>query len=387
MDFSWKTIEYRAKQSGDTYLVWLKTLNRYLNLEEPAYLVFKQFTEDLKTKDIIGNFAAEYKLPDAEAQRFVREIKYKFESLYQNHQEPENPQLYPPTPKLPFKSHSEKNIKVAGKCFCFTFGNSLMEQYIFPYFSYLESPTDKPACNLHMKFLSFQGKVYMKVNQEELYAWPATQVYKLKGALFMQMLNKIHEGLNEEWMGVIHAASVSLGKRAVMFPARSGGGKSTLASLMMAHGCKLLSDDFTPIALNSGHIHAFPGSISLKAGSLPLMESYFPELVETRLNKSSSKGESIKFLNPHQPEYLTNEGYAVSAIVFVQYDSQKECNLERISNLAAINDFLTESWLPDDALVAEQFLNWFFDIPCYSLHYGNNPKAVDSILTLLKDVT
>ncbi|MEN8202836.1 MAG: hypothetical protein ABFS28_09595 [Bacteroidota bacterium] len=395
MDFSREHIEYRVKQIGDSSLVWLKTLNRYLQLEEPAFLVFQQFADGLIMKEIVQNFAAEYAIPEADARRFVSEIKHRFESLYREFQVPDDPGVPPPARALPFLSYSERNIKVSGKIIRFTFGDSVMEKYLFPHFAYLEFDTDQPVCDLHVEFLNHHGKVFMKVNQEQLYAWPANQIYKLKGALFMQILNEIHDEIKGEWMGVIHAASVSLGNRAVMFPARSGGGKSTLASLMMAHGCSLLSDDFTPIALNGG-IHSFPGSISLKSGSLPVLESYFPELMETRESQSPSKEEAVRYLRPQQPEYPANGGFSyaelassvqVHAIVFVQYKSQKACELERISNLTALNDFLTESWLPDDARVSEKFLDWFFEIPCYTLHYGDNLKAVELILSLLKDVT
>jgi hypothetical protein len=276
---------------------------------------------------------------------------------------------------------------ISGKTILFSFGDKELEEYLFPLFAYLQiPPKDAQSCDLRLEFLRHQGRAYMRINKAKVYAWPFDQLHRLKGELFMQILNVIHDKIQGEWMGIIHAASVSSGKKAVMFPAQSGGGKSTLASLLMASGCQLLSDDFSPIALKNGHILAFPGNISLKTGSIPLLSKHFPELILADERLSPTKKVTVKYLKPKQPELISNRGFAPGAIVFVHYDSQKGCELEKISNLDALNDFLKESWIPDEARVAESFLEWFFGIPCYTLHYGDNLKAVQTILNLLEDV-
>lgn len=387
MDFSWKHMEYGVKELENSRLVWLKKLNRYLQVEEPAYLVFKQFTEGRNAEEISRICEEEYHIPGNEARRFVTEIERSIQNLYQEHQEPENPRLPSETLAPYFHSFRERYIGISGKIFRFSFGDGEMEGYLFPLFSHLETSPDPHNCDLQLEFLRHQGKAYMRINREDVYAWPFDQMHRLKGELSMQMLNAIHEKIRGEWMGVIHAASVSLGRSAVMFPAQSGGGKSTLASLLMAHGCKLLSDDFSPIALKSGQVHSFPGSISLKPGSIPLLSRYFPELMDAGEVLSPSKKVSVRYLKPQQSECQSNIGFQVKSIVFVQYDSRKACELEQISNLSALNDFLKESWLPDDARVSERFLDWFFELPCYRLHYGDNLKAVKTILKLLEDVT
>lgn len=386
MDFSWKHIEYGVKELENTRLVWLKTLNRYLQLEEPAYLVFQQFKEGKSATEISLRCEEQYGIPGKEARRFVSEIEYRIQNLYLEFQEPENPRQTDENLVPDINSLSERYLGISGKLFRFSFGDREMERNIFPLFSHLETIPDPRNCDLQVEFLRYKRKACMRINRKDMYAWPFKQMHRLKGELSMQMLNVIHEKIRGEWMGVIHAASVSLGRSAVMFPAQSGGGKSTLASLLMAHGCSLLSDDFTPLALKSGQVHFFPGSISLKSGSIPLLNTYFPELMDAREILSPSKNTALRYLKPKQSGYQSNVGFQVKSVVFVQYDSQKACELEQISKLSALNDFLKESWLPDDARVAERFLDWFFDLPCYRLHYGDNREAVKTILSLLEDV-
>ena len=183
-------------------------------------------------------------------------------------------------------------------------------------------------------------------------------------------------------MGVIHASSVCKGKQSVMFPAQPGAGKSTMAALLMAHGCKLVSDDYTPVALENQEIYPFPGAISVKQGSMPLLKSYFPELESAVEVLNPSNGEKVSYLAPSGPLLLKEGGYPVSAIVFVRYDEESDCELERVNNLEVINDFLNESWLAHKAQAAEQFMDWYLRTPCYKLRYGNHKKAVESIQKL-----
>ena len=387
MGFSWKQIEYAVKSIGESRLVWLKPVNRYLQLEEPAFQVFKQFTEGLSEAAIGRNFERQYQIPGEEALRFVAEISQNFQSLFQDYKKPGTPRLPGHADTPAFQSNTVRYMAVSGKVFLFSFGDKQLEQYVFPLFSYLEIFSAEPdMVDIRFEFQRKQGKAYMRVNKKEIYAWPVKHLHRLKGELFMQILNEIHDGIHGKWMGVIHAASVSSGRKAVMFPAQSGGGKSTLASLLMASGCQLLSDDFSPIALKNGYIHAFPANISLKTGSVPVLGMYFPELIQARENPSPSKKGSIRYLKPRQPEPLSNMGFRPASIVFVQYDPQKHVELEGISNLHALNDFLKESWIPDETRVVEKFLDWFFEIPCYTLHYGDNEKAVNTLLSLLNDV-
>jgi hypothetical protein len=386
MNFAGANIEYVVRNVENLRLVWLKNLNRYIQFEEPAFFVFQQLAEGLASEEISRELEITYNISGPEAKRFTDEIREGIETLYLEYKAPGDPVLKS-TARLPaFRSRFEKYIKVAGKTIRFSFGDSRLEEYFFPVFNYLEIHPGPVKSDLHAEFLQKGGKAYMRINEQEVYAWPLNLAYRMKGELFMQMLNLIHGDLRGEWMGVIHASSVSLGKNAVMFPAQSGGGKSTLASLLLARGCKLLSDDFTPLTLDKGQIRPFPGSISLKPGSWKLLESYFPELKETEGSPSPSKEASVKYLKAAQPPFREKEGFHVCAIVFVQYTPQLECKLDRISNLSALNDFLTESWLPNETRVSEKFLDWFLDIPCYTLKYGNNRKGIQSIQKLLQDV-
>jgi len=45
MKFVPEHMEYKVRQSNSSYLLWLKNLNRYLRLEEPAFRIFRKFAD------------------------------------------------------------------------------------------------------------------------------------------------------------------------------------------------------------------------------------------------------------------------------------------------------------------------------------------------------
>ena len=70
------------------------------------------------------------------------------------------------------------------------------------------------------------------------------------------------------------------------------------------------------------------------------------------------------------------------AIVFVKYDTEVTYSLKRESNLVMMNDLIRQSWIAGTPEAAERFLQWYFNLPVYSLRYSDNALAVDGISKL-----
>ncbi len=382
MEFSPEYMEYRFREAESSYLVWLKSLNRYLQLEEPAFNVFKQFKKNQLRQEMIRAFSQKYQLPSGEAERFIGEIEEQFHILYRDYQKPKDPSIPFDTCPQPSATPVEKWISVADKCIRFSFGERTIEEFIFPLFTHLEIPPASKEYDLHLEIFIYKRYLYLLIDQKRASKWLTPQAPRLKGALLLEVINVIHQSSEKSWLGVIHASSVCWGEGAVLFPAQAGGGKSTLAALLMSHGCSLIADDFTPLSRENQNIYPVPGAISIKQGSMPLLKSYFPDLANAPQTRNLSKGVDVSFLAPSNPKPIQGKGYPVSAIVFVEYNGETECELERVNNLDVINDFLRESWLAQDSHAAEQFMKWYLDTPCYSLRYGNHQKAIESIQKL-----
>src|SRR3546814_7172840 len=63
---------------------------------------------------------------------------------------------------------------------------------------------------------------------------------------------------------LLHASAVAKDGRALVLSGVSGSGKSTLAALLGENGWRLMGDEFTLIAPDSGDALAFPRAVSLK---------------------------------------------------------------------------------------------------------------------------
>ncbi|HAH22841.1 MAG TPA: hypothetical protein DCL77_03625 [Prolixibacteraceae bacterium] len=196
----------------------------------------------------------------------------------------------------------------------------------------------------------------------------------------MQLLNCIHSITDAQWMGAVHASAVTDGKGAVLFTAPSGSGKSTFAAVLMNQGYQVLSDDFSPISLNPAKVFPFPEGISVKNRSLQLLQSYFPSLA-TNWNYLPNDVREV-FLPIANGDL--SEASTVKAIVFLQYHPELDVVFKKVSNLDVMDRFLQQLWLPPTTEVASNFLDWYFQIPCYTMDFSDTTKAIKIISNLFE---
>lgn len=88
--------------------------------------------------------------------------------------------------------------------------------------------------------------------------------------------------LNLRGEPVLHASAVAMGDRAVAFLGASGMGKSTLATLLCAHGAQLITDDVLRL-VRDGDIfrcHHGPGELRLRPAAAALAGQFAPECAD-----------------------------------------------------------------------------------------------------------
>jgi HprK-related kinase A len=92
------------------------------------------------------------------------------------------------------------------------------------------------------------------------------------GLLAAEMGMNLQMALGQKRFLLLHAATVERGGRAVILTGESGAGKSTLSALLGERGWRLMGDEFALLDCEEGTLHAFPRAISLKNGSIAVME-------------------------------------------------------------------------------------------------------------------
>ena len=371
---------YTFRQIDDTYVVWLAPANRYMQLQAPAFWVLADWAHQLPESQIIRNCALQFKLQLDEARRFVLEVIGQLQSLISNYTDPKNVHSVDmeaaPLPDQVWVT--TKIYSINGNTFRFRFNDPDLEEMIHPGFRYLEQQLSEVEAD-HCFDLFYSGdQAILQTEGQNTWKCPSSNPEQFIGLVFLQLLNCIHNCSDAHWMGAVHASAVSTGNGAVLFTAPSGSGKSTFAAMLMNQGYQVLSDDFSPVSLHQAQVYPFPDSISVKNRSIKVLQSYFPSLTQV----GDSLNETVRevFL----PLATGELPEPVKAIVFLQYNQEVEAEFKPISNLDAMDRFLQQLWLAPTTEAASHFMDWYFEIPCYTLQYSNTKEAINSLSHLFQ---
>ena len=361
-------------------MVWLTPANRFMQLQLPAFRILEDWANQLPEIQIIRNCAHEFNLQMDEARGFVMEVTGQLKSLACNYIQDNIVRLGDETiPVSEGKWFTTKYYGIHGKNFRFRYSDPDLEKLIHPGFAYLELKLPEPKVH-HSFDLFYNGdQAIMQTEGQNTWKCAHSKPEYFVGSVFMQMLNCINNSTDAHWMGTVHASAVSAGNGAILFTAPSGSGKSTFAAMLMDQGYPVLSDDFSPISLNPAKVYPFPEGISVKNRSLEVLQPYFPSLAESGNSLTPDVREVFLPLTTGELPAAA----PVKAIVFLQYDPSVEVEFKQISNLQSMGRFLQQLWLPPTTEVASSFMDWYFHIPSYTLHYSDNAKAIKSLSGLL----
>lgn len=185
-----------------------------------------------------------------------------------------------------------------------------------------------------------------------------------------------------DFLAYFHAASLGRGRQAVLLPGDSGAGKSTLVGYLSCRGFTYLGDDIVALSTSDWSLRPLPTSLSLKAGSWPVLAELFPQL-ESRPVMNGSSG-PLRYV---EPENLGDRGGAPSIILFPAYARGQETQLTRLSPLETITRLL-DSKMDIDAPATEaklaELLRFLETTPAYRVAYSDLESAHGAVETLLQ---
>ena len=132
-------------------------------------------------------------------------------------------------------------------------------------------------------------------------------------------MNWCLSGLCHQYL-TLHAAVLERNGRALILPAPSGVGKSTLCAALIFRGWRLLSDELALIDRKSGQIVAAPRPVSLKNASIPLIARFAPEAVFGPIVTETLKGDIAHFKPPVDAVQRSDERATPGWLVFPRYE-------------------------------------------------------------------
>lgn len=366
------------KEINDFFILWLENGNQYIKLEEPAHFVLTSYISGKDKKQIASECAVRYNNALQECEKFVDAIIAGFESYRQHPLKEENFDT-PEIKDYKFESFSRKYYNINGKGLCFEFENAEYEYYTHPFIKHLEVLAS-PADSVVYEIFTYSGKVVLRVDKQVKGLWDLSDSHLFKGMTSMQILNVAYDKTDSDWMAVIHASAVSDGKKAIVFTAAPGSGKSTIAALLNKRGYEILSDDFVPVDRKTQSVFQYPAALSVKEGSSEMLSEYYPELLKDKSQFKTITNKKVKFI---PIEYSVNS-VKVTDIVLIKYDPDIDFIFEKISNKDALPQFMEETWTYPSAENAESFINWYQQLNFFVLKYSDNEKALNAIKNLFE---
>ena len=122
------------------------------------------------------------------------------------------------------------------------------------------------------------------------------------------------------WL-LLHAAVVEKNGRAIILPAPPGSGKSTLCTVLVCRGWRLLPDELTLVRHGDGMLAPLPRPVSLKNASIDLIQAFAPDVVFAPLAYGTAKGTVGHLRAPKDSIDRANEYAAPWAIVFPLWEA------------------------------------------------------------------
>lgn len=375
------SIAYLKKKIGSSYLVWFKNSDAYLQMEEPAWFVFRKTTQRYKAQTIADEFAVRYSISPEESLRFVKDIREEIEKLNRvNNVQDRLQQLPQGLSDFTFTPYSHHRYQIGGQWLDFSFQTRHFEYYIHPLIRHFETNEANEASS-HFELFAFADKIIFRLNGEVKGLWSSDETHLVKGQLFMQMINLLHGKTNADWLMTVHASAITNGEKTILFSAPPNHGKTTMAALLQNQGFKLISDDFVPIDRHLLNAYPFPIAMSVKQTSMEVVGSLFPGLEEKPLNYISPE-KSVRYHPAKLQPDFTADVLPVHAFVFIHYNPTVDFNWEKLDAVRAMKFLLDQAWiLPNEgnaAILFERITRLSF----YHLTYSNNEKAMEAITQL-----
>jgi len=314
-----ENILFVKRKIGNSYLIWFQNSNLYFYLEEPAYYVFRKIVKRYKTETIAKEFSIRYLVSFGESLKFVSEIRQKADKINQPYNHKKYFEVFEDElNKHVYTLYSRYSYNMVNRIIEFSYETSWLENYIHPMIKHLETK-DELDDKSRFELFTYKDWIILRIDNILKGSWTKDQSEFVKGRIFVELINVLHNKKESDWLMTVHASAISDGNKTILFSAAPGSGKTTIAALLQAKGYQIISDDFVPIEQSSFKAYPLPIAMSVKEGSMELLRSHYPELETNPLITVNSK-KKIKYL-PVDTKVM-NMIFPVNEFVFIKYDIQ-----------------------------------------------------------------
>ncbi|EAQ40823.1 hypothetical protein [Polaribacter sp. MED152] len=361
-------------------ITWFKNSNEYVIFENTTADILKRIHKGIPIKVIAEAVAKKLSVPLEKSIDFIIDLENQINKsltklspeLINDYRDIKKPKKYK---YIKYYQINDIIIHVA-------YLNDLELSYIHPKFAHLEIAETKKVNYFYEIFID-TNYIFLYLDNEFIGAWGSKEIHFFQGKFSMELIQKIHQKEEEEWLGVFHASAIGNGEKSILFLGDSGNGKSTSLALLQANGFTCLADDFVPVAANELQVFSFPAAISIKKNSLNTLLPFYAELADAKEYEYERLHKIVRYLKPNNNNYKSH--LPCNDLVFIKYEKSSELEFDKISKLDAFQQLVPDSWLSPKKENAEKFLNWFEGLNCYQLTYSNNDEMIKAVKQLFEN--
>jgi hypothetical protein len=203
-----------------------------------------------------------------------------------------------------------------------------------------------------------------------------------------RLLGEVSRGAVEACSDVLafHAGVVSRDGKALLLPAPSASGKTTLVAGLVRAGCSYLSDELAQIDPSTGEVLPFPRALAMGPRSIELFDGLAGRLPAELEEPSSPK----RYVRPDdlRADSLSDGPAPVRAIAFPTYAADSLTKLEPISRGQAVISLIANSFnfVHVGASALELLASVVSGAVVYRLPFSDLAEAVEIAMSLLDDV-
>lgn len=195
--------------------------------------------------------------------------------------------------------------------------------------------------------------------------------------LYFLLFTSAMQGLNAHFL--MHGAVLERDGIALVLPGIAGSGKTTLAAILAIQGWQLYSDELVVLDVQTGTIRPCPFPMSIKPGSVDVLQPLYPELPQRQL-WNRDDGQQVRYLLPPKesmPDSLEEEAKP-AVLIFPKYTPESDAALEEIGKEEALGR-LAETGSSNRDLQTDDvqaMIRLVEGCPVYSLVFAEARKAV-----------
>jgi len=361
-------------------VTWFENNNKYVVFENTTADILKKIQKGIPTKEIATSLSSKLSVPVEKSIDFIQNLENQI-NIFKKTKETgstrdeitiENSRNYQ---YIKYYKINNTIIKIA-------YLSELELSYVHPKFSHL---TVEEANEIDYNFEVFINNkyIFLYVNNTFIGSWSNKNIHYFQGKLSMEIIQKIHQKEEDEWLGVFHASAVSNKKKSILFLGDSGNGKSTSLALLQSYGFTCLADDFVPVSAKNRQVYSFPAAISIKKNSLKTLLPIYPDLANSAEYHFERLNKTVRFLKPNNKNY--DQHLPCNELIFIKYEKDSKLIFQEMSKLKAFEKLVPDSWLSPIKENAVAFLNWFDTLKCYELKYSDNTIMMKTVKKLFQN--